>query len=70
MAVAWIYGANYSIAKIILDPGLIAANGFILLRLLAAGLPFLLFFWFSVKDEPSAWAGLTAFSFCSLMGWH
>ncbi len=42
--VAFIYGANYSIAKIVLDPGLIGANGFILLRISVASVLFIFFF--------------------------
>ncbi|MBL7824729.1 MAG: DMT family transporter [Saprospiraceae bacterium] len=42
--VALIYGANYSIAKIVLDPGIIGANGFILLRIVVATVLFVLFF--------------------------
>lgn len=65
MAVAWIYGANYSIAKIILDPGLIAANGFILLRLLAGALLFILFFGLPKKVERSDWQALM---YCAFTG--
>ena len=35
--VALLYGANYSIAKVVLDDGYIQPNGFILLRALVAG---------------------------------
>ena len=43
LIVALIYGANYSIAKLVLNDGYIAPNGFILIR---AGLGFVLFFLF------------------------
>lgn len=65
LAVAWIYGANYSIAKIILDPGLIGANGFILLRVMAGSLLFVVFFGLPGKIERSDWPGLL---FCSFTG--
>lgn len=42
--VALIYGANYSIAKIVLDPKYIQPNGFILLRIWSAVILFIVFF--------------------------
>ncbi len=49
--VALIYGANYTIARIVLVPGLISPNGFILLRILSALLLILVFFgWFCKID--------------------
>lgn len=51
--VALIYGANYTIARIVLNAGLIAPNGFILLRIFSALFLFVLFFgWFkNIKKE-------------------
>ncbi len=63
--VAIIYGANYSIAKIIMDPGLLGANGFILLRILAAIFFFLLFFGKPIKIEKKDY-GL--FLLCAVTG--
>lgn len=42
--VALIYGANYSIAKIVLDPGLLNPNTFIFMRIGSAALLFIIFF--------------------------
>lgn len=54
--VALIYGANYSIAKLLLDPGYIGPNAFVFLRVLFAALLFLCItqslFIYEKKDIP------------------
>lgn len=49
--VALFYGANYTIAKIVLDDGYVGPKGFIILRVLAAFLFFSLFHFFFVKEK-------------------
>ncbi len=47
--VALIYGANFSIAKYLMDPGFVGPNAFILFRVLTA----LLLFWIFTPQSPS-----------------
>jgi len=56
-SVALIYGANYTIAKEVLDPGHVKPIGFIALRVIAAFLLFSIVNLFSVKEkiEKSDW---------------
>ncbi|HEX5624959.1 MAG TPA: DMT family transporter [Saprospiraceae bacterium] len=63
--VALIYGANYSLAKIIMDPGLIQPNAFILLRVLAASL---LFGIFTRSREPIRKEDYLDFAICAICG--
>lgn len=49
--VALIYGANYTIAKEVLDEGHLAPHGFILLRVLAGTLLFNLFHWIAIREK-------------------
>ncbi len=50
-AVAVIFGANYSIAKLVMDPGYLQPLPFILLRISVGGLLFWLFHWFFVRES-------------------
>ncbi|MBK9270485.1 MAG: DMT family transporter [Saprospiraceae bacterium] len=63
--VALIYGANYSIAKIVMDPGLLGANGFILLRICAGSILFLLFFGKPIKPDKK---DIPLFLICAVTG--
>ncbi len=60
--VALIYGSNYTIAKLILDPGFIQPNTFILMRVGAGLLLFVLFFGSFSRIERSDWPGLIQLS--------
>lgn len=63
--VALIYGANYAIAKVVLDPGLLGANGFILLRIAIGAFLFILCFGMPTTIDRSDWLLLI---FCSVTG--
>ncbi|MBK6545264.1 MAG: DMT family transporter [Saprospiraceae bacterium] len=63
--VALIYGANYSIAKILMDPGWIQPNAFILLRVLSATFLFWLFAKSHKQIEP---ADYNSFIICAICG--
>lgn len=49
--VALIYGANYTIAKVVLDDGYIQPLGFILMRALSGVVLFSLVHWFFIKEK-------------------
>ncbi len=49
--VALIYGANFTIAKVVMDEGYIEPLGFILLRVLSGLILFSLIHWFFVKEK-------------------
>ena len=51
LSVAFIYGANYSIAKVVMDDNYIQPLGFILLRVLAGSSFFILFHWWNIKEK-------------------
>ncbi len=63
--VALIYGANYSIAKIVLDPGLLDPNTFIFMRIGSAALLFIIFFGIPSLNVLGSWRELI---FASLTG--
>ncbi len=66
-SVALIYGANYSIAKIILDPGLIDPNTFILLRIGTGLFLLLLFYGKPIAIERKDWKMVIYFSVTGIL---
>ncbi|NOT35927.1 MAG: DMT family transporter [Saprospiraceae bacterium] len=65
--VALIYGANYSIARIILSPGLIDPNGFILLRIFSGFILFRIFFGPMIKIDKKDWIDLIILSITGVL---
>jgi len=51
LSVAFIYGANFSIAKVVMDDNYVQPLGFILLRALAGVSFFSIFHWWKIKEK-------------------
>lgn len=64
-AVALIYGANYSIAKLLMDPGLIQPNAFILYRVICSAF---LFFIFARSITPFEKKDIITLGICAVCG--
>ena len=67
LGVALIYGANYSIAKLVLDDNALGPNGFIVLRVSAALVLFSIFHWIFIKEKVER-KDLKALFICSIFG--
>ena len=67
LAVALIYGANYTIAKNVLDQGYLAPNAFILLRVVSGFILFSIFHFFTVTEKIDS-KDLGLLALCGLFG--
>lgn len=67
-AVALIYGANYSIAKLLMDPGLIQPNAFILYRVLCSAILFVLFARTIIPFDKNDFPVLIICAVCGIIG--